>query len=154
MEHKIRQVDNALLLEEYRVLLNTVPQLPLLVSGGSMTPFLVHGRDTVFLTKVSRPLKRGDIVLYQRKGGAYVLHRICSVEAGSFSMVGDAQTEIEHGITSSQIFAVVCAVDRKGRRQAPGSFWWDFFATIWIRMIPARPVFLRLYRGFAKAFRR
>ena len=75
MEHKTRTVDNALLLEEYRTLLETAEQLPLLISGNSMSPFLVHGRDTVYLTKVNRPLRKGDIVLYQRKGGAYILHR-------------------------------------------------------------------------------
>lgn len=154
MEHRSRQVDNALLLEEYRTLLATVPQLPLLVSGGSMTPFLVHGRDTVFLTKVSRPLQRGDIVLYQRNSGAYVLHRIYAVEDGTFAMVGDAQTLIEHGITAGQIFAVVCAVQRKGCQLAPGSFWWEFFAKVWIRIVPARPTLMRLYGGIRKVFRR
>lgn len=147
MEQKTRKVDTALLLEEYRTLLETVDQLPLLISGNSMLPFLVHGRDTVYLTKADRPLRRGDIVLYRRQSGAYILHRVCAVEEETFSAIGDAQMEIEHGIAKQQMIAVVCAADRKGKRQAPGCFWWEFFAKIWIRIIPARPMLMRIYRG-------
>ena len=154
MEYKTRTVDTAVLLEEYRTLLQTVDTLPLLISGSSMTPFLVHGRDTVYLTRVSRPLKRGDIVLYQRKNGAYILHRICAVEGDTCSTVGDAQTNIERGVERDQIFAVVCSAVRKGRRQAPGCFWWEFFARIWVRIIPLRPALMRIYSLVTGPFRR
>lgn len=154
MEHRTRKVDTAALLEEYRVLLETVDTLPLLVSGNSMTPFLVHGRDTVYLTKVKRPLRRGDIVLYRRRNGAYILHRICAAEGDTFSIVGDAQTEIERGVAREQIFAVVCSAVRKERRQEPGCFWWDFFEKVWVRLIPARPVLMRSYGALSRIFRR
>ena len=119
-QSKVRVVDTAALLEEYRTLVQQVDMVPLVVSGSSMTPFLVHGRDTVYLSKVGRPLRRGDIVLYRRKSGAYILHRICRVRDGAFDIVGDAQTVIERGIEEKQIFAVVRAAKRTGRRQLPG----------------------------------
>lgn len=150
----MRKVDTAVLLEEYRTLLETVDQLPLLISGNSMSPFLIHGRDTVYLTKVSRPLRRGDIVLYRRTNGAYILHRICAVEGDTFSILGDAQTQIETGVARAQIFAVVCAAVRKGQRQEPGCFWWDFFAGPWLRLIPLRPVLLRAYHAQKRLFGR
>lgn len=142
---KVRVVDTAALLEEYRALVQQVDMVPLVVSGSSMTPFLVHGRDTVYISKVDRPLRRGDMVLYQRAGGAYILHRICRVRDGAFDLVGDAQTAIECGIRQEQIFAVVRAVKRKGRMQQPGCFWWTFFETFWVRVIPLRPALLRAY---------
>ncbi len=154
MEQRKQKVDTSLLLEEYRKLLETVDQLPLLISGNSMSPFLVHGRDTVYLTKVNRPLKRGDIVLYRRKNGAYILHRIYAVEGNTFSMVGDAQTEIERGIAKAQIFAVVCSVIRKGQHLSPGCFWWNFFEKVWIRLIPFRPFLVGLYGMLKRMFRR
>ena len=154
MEQRTQKVDTTLLLDEYRVLLETVDQLPLLISGNSMSPFLVHGRDTVFLTKVDRHLRRGDIVLYRRKTGAYILHRICAVRGDTFSMVGDAQTEIEHDIEREQIYALVCAAVRKGHRQKPGCFWWAFFEHCWVRLIPVRPILLRVYGTLKRLFRR
>ena len=148
MEEQVKAVDTAELLESYRELLKTVETLPLRISGNSMAPFLVHGRDTVFLTAVKRPLGVGDIALYQRDSGAYVLHRICAVEQnGRYTMVGDAQTAVERGIRKEQIFAVVCRAIRKGKEQGPGSFWWEFFEKVWVRVIWLRPCLQRMYGG-------
>ena len=154
MERQAKSVDTAQLLESYRTLLQTADTLPLQVSGNSMAPFLVHGRDTVFLSRIDRPLRVGDIVLYQRTNGAYILHRICRLEGDTYCMAGDAQTLVEHGITREQIFAVVQAAERKGRRQEPGCFWWEFFEKIWVRMVPHRPVIQRLYGVLKKCFGR
>ena len=76
MERAKRSVDTALLMEQYRALLETVDVLPLEVSGSSMTPFLAPGRDSVLLAKPGETLRRGDIALYQRESGAYVMHRV------------------------------------------------------------------------------
>lgn len=136
------------LLEEYRRLLAEEPRieaLPLIVSGSSMNPFLIHGRDTVWLSRITRPVRRGDIVLYQRRSGSYVLHRVWKVCPDSYTMVGDAQTQLEHGIGGDQIIAIVTAVERKGQKIVPGSFWWDFFEKFWIRAVPLRRPISRLY---------
>lgn len=154
MERAVREVDTAVLLEGYRELLEQVDTLPLLVSGNSMVPFLVHGRDTVYLTKAVGPMKRGDMVLYQRRNGAYILHRIYACKGDLFDMVGDAQIQIEHGIAAEQIFAVVRSAVRKGRVQEPGCFWWDFFEKVWIRIVPLRPVVMRVYSMMDRLFRR
>lgn len=139
------------LLEEYRRLLVEDPQikaLPLVVTGSSMTPFLASGRDTVFLSRVERPVRRGDILLYRRDSGRYVLHRVWRVERdGTYTIVGDAQTELERGIRPDQVIALVTAVERKGKRMGPGSFWWEFFEKVWIRMVPLRRMVWRLYEG-------
>ena len=135
------------LLEEYRLLLEDprIQALPLIVSGNSMSPFLIHGRDTVYLSRLTRPVRRGDILLYQRRNGAYILHRVWKVENGICTMVGDAQVQLEPGIQGDQIIAIVTAVERKGKRMAPGSFWWEFFEKIWIRMVPLRLPVRALY---------
>lgn len=43
------------------------------VFGSSMAPFLIHGRDAVRLVKCTYPPKRGEIVLFRRLDGQYVL---------------------------------------------------------------------------------
>ena len=154
MERITKSLDTAPLLETYRELLQSVNTLPLLVSGNSMVPFLVHGRDTVYLTRVNYPLKVGDMVLYQRDNGEYILHRICRLEGELFCLVGDAQTVLEHGIRREQIFARVEWVQRKGKQQKPGCFWWIFFEKVWVRIIPCRPMILRVYGIARNCFRR
>lgn len=145
MEHNVKVVAPEVLVEPLLGLLEETESVPLVISGSSMTPFLVHGRDTVYLSKVQHPLKRGDMILYRRSGGAYILHRIYQVENASYTLVGDAQTQLEPGIRSDQVLAQVTAVRRKGKLLQSGSFWWDFFEKVWIRMVPLRPAVLAGY---------
>lgn len=142
-------VDTTALLDEICKILPQAGTVPLRISGNSMVPFLVHGRDTVYLSPVTRPLRRGDMVLYQRCNGTYILHRIAGQKNGQYYMVGDAQTMLEPGILPQQIHGMVVAVDRKGRREKPGSFWWEFFEKIWIRLVPFRPLLFKGY-GFIR----
>lgn len=108
------------------------------VAGSSMVPFL-HDGDTVHLEPADTPLKRGDIVLYTRLDGRYILHRIYRVKRnGSFVMVGDAQQELEYLPSREQIHARVTSVRHKGKLQKPGSFRWWFYQRIWLLLIPFR----------------
>ncbi len=141
MKRECKVIAPEILLEEYRQLLAEEPKaenLPLLVSGSSMVPFLVGGRDRVFLSRLERPARRGDILLYRRDNGAYVLHRVYSAQENSLTMVGDAQQQLEPGIQPAQIIALVTGAERKGKLQKPGAFWWEFFARFWIRVVPLR----------------
>ena len=152
MEMKRKMLPPEVLLEEYRRILAEEPQvaaLPLVITGNSMTPFLIPGRDTVYLSRLERPVRRGDILLYQRGSGQYVLHRVWKAEKdGSFTMVGDAQVELERGIRAEQIIAIVTRVTRKEKPIAPGDFWWEFFAKVWIRMVPLRRLIWKAYSLF------
>lgn len=142
------------LMERYAELIGEGLTVPLGVTGSSMTPFLVHGRDIVQLSPVTHPLRRGDIVLYRRENGAYILHRIWRAEADGYTMVGDGQRVLEPGIRREQIIAVVTSCVRKGRTERPGTFWWDFFEKFWIRAVPLRGVFRGIYGLYEKIKRR
>ena len=88
-------------------------EVRMVISGSSMAPFLIHGRDSIFFRAPERELRRGDIVFYERPGGQFVVHRICRVHADGYDIIGDAQTEIEHHVQRKQIFARVTKVERK-----------------------------------------
>ena len=116
------------------------------ISGSSMYPFLVDGRDYAFFKTPDRELKAGDIVFYQRAGGQYVLHRICRREGDSFFMAGDGQAEIEGPVRREQIFALVTHVLRDGKDVYPDDFIWKFYAGFWLKAIPQRLRLIKLYR--------
>jgi hypothetical protein len=145
MEPNVKVLPPEVLMEQLPALLEEAPAVPLVITGSSMVPFLVHGRDTVYLSKITAPLKRGDMILYRRSNGMYVLHRILRVEAESYTLLGDAQTDPEPGIRTQQILARVSAVRRKGKLLQNGSFWWEFFAKFWLRAVSLRPALLGLY---------
>lgn len=117
----------------------------MVIAGNSMSPFLIHGRDSIFFRKPDKKIKKGDMVFYQRENGQYVMHRIRKVTSKGCFIVGDAQQEIEGPIEESQIFAVVVRAKRKGKLIGPGDFWWEFFEHIWINLVPFRRGILKIY---------
>lgn len=152
IEYKVKVAAPEQIMEPLLGLLEETETVPLVITGSSMTPFLVHGRDTVYLSRPEEPFRRGDMLLYRRNSGAYVLHRVYRVEGERLTMVGDAQTVLEPGIRREQILARVSAVRRKGKRLQSGSFWWEFFEKIWIRLVPVRPLLWRIVNGWKKLF--
>ncbi len=82
------------------------------VPGKSMEPTLHDRISRVRVVKIAAP-KRGDMVLYRRDNGKYVLHRIIEcAEDGTFVLCGDAQYRKEPGIRREQMIAVVTAFTR------------------------------------------
>lgn len=128
-----------------RELLEEGRDVPMLITGSSMTPFLVDKRDHIMIRKRNRSLKKGDMAFYQRINGAYVMHRIVKVSGNAYYFVGDAQTEIEGPIYEDQIFGEIISVCRKGKWIGPEDFWWKFFQYVWIRMIPFRGCAVKAY---------
>ncbi|MBQ8751542.1 MAG: S24/S26 family peptidase [Clostridia bacterium] len=120
-------------------------EVNLRIAGNSMLPFLLHQRDVVYVTQPDRPLKVGDIVFYQRQNGQFIMHRICRIRNDDYYTVGDDQQLIEGPLDREQIFGLVTKVCRKGKLIGPGSFWWEFFARVWIRMVPLRHFVMRVY---------
>lgn len=116
------------------------------VTGSSMVPFL-HSGDTVYLDAVPEMLHKGDVILYMRPNGDYVLHRICKLcSDGSLLVAGDAQTRLEILPDRSCVFAIAVSARHKDKLIAPNSFRWWFFRRIWLCLRPLRPMFFALKR--------
>lgn len=77
--------------------------------GTSMLPLIRQGKDSVILVKPGL-LSIGDIILYRRKNGQFVLHRIVKIKGDDLVICGDNQTALEYGITVSDVIAKVKAV--------------------------------------------
>lgn len=102
----------------------------LCVTGNSMAPLWHHLRNNVVLGSCDpSQLKRGDVPLYKRSNGQYVLHRVVRVRGDLFDVVGDAQCVVEKGVELNRALAVlvgfytedgvyVSADDKKYRRYA------------------------------------
>lgn len=90
---------------------------PLTVKGNSMRPLLRDGVDTVFFASLSgHEPRRGDIVLYRRKNGVYVMHRVYRVNPdGTFDFAGDNQRDVEPGLNREQLLAYVPKANRSGK---------------------------------------
>ena len=141
----MRTLDSDAYLNTLRDLVNQGQEVRLTISGSSMAPFLIHGRDSILFSKPQTPLRRGDMVFYQRENGQFVMHRILHVKPEGLYLIGDAQTQIEGPLNPTCVFARITQVNRKGKWIKPGDFWWWFFQTVWLRVIPLRRIIMGLY---------
>ena len=146
MEPEMRILDPETAVERILELLDHTDPVPLVISGTSMAPFLAHHRDTVYLSRIREMPRVGDMVLYRRDTGRYILHRIIGIRGDMCCLLGDRQTQPEPGIRREQLLAVVTAVRRDGKLIGPGHPVWEFFRGPWRWLRPLRPWLLRSFR--------
>lgn len=79
--------------------------------GTSMLPLLRQGTDSVSLGK-AEPIQKNDILLYRRRSGQFVLHRMLKETPDGYVMCGDNQVALEKGIRPDQILAKVWGIYR------------------------------------------
>ena len=110
------------------------------ITGSSMYPFILGGRDKVTLAPVPDKLKKNDLPLYRRNDGAFVLHRIVKVEKdGTYTCCGDHQWMREHGLRREQMVAIATAYVRKGRALTNKNLLYRIYRTVWTWVLPLRP---------------
>lgn len=124
-------------------------EAPLRVTGSSMHPTFRHGRDTVILKKPDTPLCRGDVILYLRDNGRYVLHRIVKQKNDLLILSGDNQFEPEE-VRPSQVIARVVAFRRDGKEYLVTHFGYCLWVWFWVLLFPLRKQLLRLRRWLGK----
>ena len=148
----------------------------LTITGNSMSPFLRHKRDQVVLTACDpTALEAGDVPLYRRDNGQYVLHRIVERDDGTtrsrygcrkaltseresltYTLLGDAQWEVEPNIRPDQIVAKATAFIRLGKRWECAAPAYQRHRLAWQRLLWVRPLLVwldrRLYWRFCRLF--
>lgn len=147
-EKNVRVLNTREYVSILRELTESGKQVPLLIAGNSMSPFLINARDTIIFEKPKRELKKGDMVFYERDSGQFVMHRICDVKPDGYYIIGDAHTEIEGPVRREQIFALVIKVCRKGKWIDEKDFMWRLFERVWVNIIPLRRIILKIYSPF------
>ena len=75
--------------------------------GSSMLPLIEEGTDTVKIVNPTFPLKKYDVILYQRPNGKNVLHRIVKVTKHGYVVCGDNQVGLEKYVLDEWIIGVM-----------------------------------------------
>lgn len=128
--------------------LNNGKTFTITITGTSMRPLLIAGRDTVTLKKCDAPLKKGDLPLYKRQDGAFVLHRVVGfTENGDYIMCGDNQFLKEKGIYHSQIIGVVTEITRNGKTFSVDSKKYQDYVKFGLSILNIRYPYKRLRHG-------
>lgn len=123
----------------------------LTVTGSSMFPFILGGRDQVTLSPLPAKLRKNDLPLYRRRDGSFILHRIVRCEKdGTYTCCGDHQWVLEPGLRQEQMIAIATAFVRKGRAITNRNILYRMYRTLWTWIIPIRPYFFKLHERWRR----
>ena len=117
----------------------------LTITGTSMYPFIVGGRDKVTLSPLPEKLKKNDLPLYRRANGAFVLHRIVKVcKDGTYTCCGDHQWWLEKNLHREQMIGLATEYIRKGKKLTNKNLVYRIYRTVWTWVLPFRRHFFML----------
>ena len=142
MDRIISMADLSPLLEE---VICSGGQAELTATGRSMRPMLWDGKSRVRLAP-AECLRRGDVILYRRPSGAYVLHRITAVTESSCICCGDAQSILEQGVERGSVIAKALAFTWRGRWVDCASPVYGLYWRFWLAVRPVRRLVSGVYR--------
>lgn len=111
--------------------------------GVSMLPLIRPQCDVVLLRRDMSEIGKYDVVLYKRKNGKYILHRILGQNEKGYILCGDNQYIKEYGIQKEQILAVMKGFYRGEKRyidiQSKG---YRIYSKFWCCSLTLRRIFL------------
>lgn len=106
--------------------------------GSSMLPLLREKRDLVVIRR--RPeerLRRLDAVLFKRRGGDYVLHRVVRVRESDYLICGDNQIVFE-AVREDQILGILTEIVRDRKTISVNACAYRLYARLWWGLYPVR----------------
>ena len=112
--------------------------------GISMLPLLRQGRDSVSLRRVDSPIRKGDILFYQRPDGSFVLHRVRAVKPDGLTMMGDNQTLPEPGVSPDWVIGRVTRIFRDDKEVICDGQRYRWYLRLW-QLTILRGLLLKLY---------
>jgi phage repressor protein C with HTH and peptisase S24 domain len=130
------------LAELIQVQLDNGGKANLTVTGNSMRPMLTNRRDSVTLVRTDK-YTVGQIPLFRRDDGAYVLHRIIEVTEDGYICCGDNQA-IREPVREDQMVAVVAEFVKNGKHHTVEQPLYRFYSAVWMKLFPIRKLY---YRG-------
>lgn len=113
------------------------------ITGTSMLPLLVQGRDFVTLSHAEN-VKINDIIFYRRDNGAFVLHRIIGIDDKGYILCGDNQWVKEFGITDKNIIGVVTEINRDSKGISVNDEKYIKYCNRWLKLFPIRKPLVKL----------
>ena len=124
------------------------------VTGNSMYPMLIDRRDMVRLCAIN-DIKVGDVILYQRENGDYVMHRVIGKKGGCLSFAGDNELVREYPIYISQCIAKMSGFFRDGKEyDCKTNIKYRVIAFLWTRLFFMRSILAKGFLTYIKIRRR
>ena len=116
------------------------------VTGQSMLPFIIGGKESVILHAPGL-IDVGDVVLAWVDGNRYVVHRIIKLDYDRVTLMGDGNVKgTEHCLLKDVKARVTHVVSADNKKHDLYSRWRVRAAKLWYWLRPIRRYLLAIYR--------
>ena len=116
------------------------------VTGQSMLPFIIGGKESVILHAPGLTAV-GDVVVAWVDGNGYVVHRIINIDGDRVTLMGDGNVRgTEHCLLKDVKARVTHVVDAKDKTHYLYNRWRMLGAKVWYWLRPIRRYLLAIYR--------
>lgn len=116
------------------------------VTGQSMLPFIIGGKESVILHRPGL-IDVGDVVLAWVDGNRYVVHRIIKLDYDRVTLMGDGNVAVTEHCRLNDIKArVTHVVSADNKKRDLYSRWRVRAAKLWYWLRPIRRYLLAIYR--------
>lgn len=146
---EIKQTDMETMFPLIEATISSGGSVKLKVSGFSMYPLVSSRRDSVLLVEADN-IKVGDVPLYKRSDGSYILHRIVGKKNGAYVTMGDYETKKEYPVYTEQIVAKAAGFYRKDEFIDCKSKKYRIYRFFWTHTLFLRPLFLNFIADVGK----
>lgn len=132
---------------------NSIP-VKIQLHGFSMQPLVRRLRDTVTIIPLTRLLKKGDVVLFQRRDGAYVVHRVWKLGENQVQTMGDNVRHADAWMPADAVLGLVTHVKRGKYRFCIDTPLWRGIGRVWLAFHPLRSGLRRVLGGVKRRYLR
>lgn len=116
------------------------------VTGQSMLPFIIGGKESVILHAPGLTAV-GDVVLAWVDGNRYVVHRIINIDGDRVTLMGDGNVKgTEHCLLKDVKARVTHVVSADNKERDLHNRWRMHAAKLWYWLRPVRRYLLAIYR--------
>lgn len=111
--------------------------------GISMKPLLIEGKTLVVIEPLRRALKVGELPVFLRPDGKYVIHRVIGMDEKNYYTRGDNCLNFET-VPKEQMLGVVVEIYRNGRMLRVTDRRYKLYVAFWRALTPLRLGWKRL----------
>ena len=129
------------------------PAVTICLEGDSMRPLIRRGKDPVTIIPLSRPLRKGDVVLFHL-GEKYIVHRVWQLKDGMVRTFGDNCWNPEPWFPAQQVLGLVVKYSRDGKARLLDTPQARTWGRMWMAVHPVRMLYKRCRSLAARVVRR
>lgn len=148
--------ERSLSIAQWRELAQNGTVLPMRIplDGDSMRPLIRRERDRVTIVPLARPLRRGDVVLFEHPAGRYVVHRVRRIHGEQVQTLGDHCWNPDAWMPHTSVLGLAVQVKRDGKSIPLNRALARAFGRIWMAGLPLRRAFWKCRACAGRVLRR